>query len=42
LDKIENAEGKIIQPKTKVTDEIGFIPIFKDTEGNKVDLHSPK
>lgn len=42
MNKIETAGGKLLQPKTKVTDEIGFISIFLDTEGNKIALHSPK
>lgn len=42
MNKIEKAGGKVIQPKMKVTDEIGFIALFIDTEGNKVALHSPK
>ena len=42
MNRIEAAGGKVLQPKTKVTDEIGYIAIFADTEGNKVALHSPK
>ena len=42
MNKIESAGGKILQPKMQVTEEIGFIAIFTDTEGNKVALHSPK
>jgi len=42
MNKIEVAVGKILQPKTKVTDEIGYIAIFSDSEGNKVALHSPQ
>jgi len=42
MNKIESAGGKVLQPKMKVTDEIGYIAIFADTEGNKVALHSPK
>ncbi len=42
MNRIEGAGGKILQPRTKVTDEIGYIAIFADTEGNKVALHSPK
>lgn len=42
LSRIEGAGGKVLQPKTKVTDEIGFVAVFADTEGNKVALHSPK
>ncbi len=42
MNKIDGAGGKVVQPKIKVTDEIGYIAIFHDTEGNKVALHSPK
>jgi predicted enzyme related to lactoylglutathione lyase len=40
--RIEKAGGKIIMPKSLVTDDIGYIAFFTDTEGNKVALHSPK
>ncbi len=40
LDKIEKAGGKILQPKTKITDEYGYMAIFQDSEGNRVALHS--
>lgn len=40
LHKVESAGGKIILPKMKVTEEIGYIAMFIDTEGNKVALHS--
>ena len=42
MNRIDKAGGKVLQPKMKVTDEIGYIAIFADTEGNKVALHSPK
>ncbi|MBX7046119.1 MAG: VOC family protein [Ignavibacteria bacterium] len=42
LGKIEAAGGKIVMPKTKITDEIGYMAFFMDTEGNKVALHSNK
>ena len=42
MNKIEKAGGKVLQPKMKVTDEIGYIAVFTDTEGNRVALHSPK
>lgn len=42
MNKIETAGGKVLLPKTKVTDDIGFISIFLDPEGNKIALHSPK
>lgn len=40
LDKIEKNGGKILQPKTKITDEYGYMAIFQDTEGNRIALHS--
>ena len=42
LSKIEKAGGKVLMPKTKITDEIGFMGYFTDTEGNTVALHSNK
>jgi len=42
LSKIEKAGGKVAMPKTKITDEIGFMAFFNDTEGNTVALHSNK
>jgi len=42
LGKIEAAGGKIVMPKTKITDEIGYMAFFMDTEGNRVALHSNK
>lgn len=39
--KIEQAGGKIIQPKTYIG-EFGYISIFIDTEGNTIGLHSRK
>jgi predicted enzyme related to lactoylglutathione lyase len=40
LGKIESAGGKIIMPKMKISDEIGFMAFFVDSEGNTVGLHS--
>jgi predicted enzyme related to lactoylglutathione lyase len=42
LSKIEKAGGKVLMPKTKITEEIGFMAYFTDTEGNTVALHSNK
>ena len=41
LNKIPTAGGKVVVPKTQVTEEIGHIAVFLDTEGNKVALHAP-
>ncbi len=40
LGKIEKAGGQVIMPKTKISDEIGYMSFFVDTEGNSVALHS--
>lgn len=41
LGRINDAGGNVVLPKTKISDEIGFMAIFMDTEGNKIALHSP-
>jgi hypothetical protein len=41
LKRVEAAGGKILQSKTSIGDH-GFIATFKDTEGNRVALHSMK
>lgn len=40
LSKVEEMGGKILQGKTQITPEIGFMAFFIDTEGNSVALHS--
>ncbi len=40
LGKVEAAGGKITMPKTKISDDIGYMAFFTDTEGNGVALHS--
>jgi hypothetical protein len=40
LSKVEAAGGKITIPKGKISDEIGHMGFFIDTEGNAVALHS--
>jgi uncharacterized protein len=40
LDRIEKAGGKIVMPKTKISEEIGAMAMFIDCEGNLVALHS--
>jgi len=40
LSRVESAGGKIVQPKTKISDEHGFMAVIIDTEGNRVALHS--
>ena len=40
LTKVEAAGGKILQHKTKISDEYGFMALIIDSEGNRVALHS--
>ncbi len=40
LNKVDGAGGKVLTPKTKITDEIGYFATFRDPEGNKIALHS--
>ncbi len=40
LGKIEGAGGKVVMPKTFISDTVGYMAFFIDTEGNKVALHS--
>lgn len=42
LGKVEEAGGRVIMPKTTISDEAGFFAIFIDSEGNKLALHSTK
>ncbi len=42
LGKIEAGGGKVTMPKTKISDDLGFMAFFTDTEGNTVALHSNK
>ncbi|MEZ4886375.1 MAG: VOC family protein [Chitinophagales bacterium] len=40
LNRVEAAGGQILQPKKHIGEGIGFCAFVKDTEGNKVALHS--
>ena len=42
LDRVEAAGGKILTPKTIIPNDLGYFATFKDSEGNKVALHSMK
>ncbi len=42
LNKVEKAGGKVAMPKTKISDDIGYMAFFIDTEGNSIGLHSQK
>ncbi len=40
LDKVVEAGGSIMVPKTEISPEYGFMAVFMDTEGNRIALHS--
>ena len=40
LSRVEAAGGKVIQPKTQISPEVGYMGIFIDSEGNRIALHS--
>lgn len=40
LDRVEEAGGRIIMPKTKINDEAGHFALFIDSEGNKLAINS--
>ena len=40
LSKVEEAGGQVLQPKTEIGNGHGFMGLLKDTEGNRIALHS--
>ncbi len=40
LSRVEAEGGKVIQQKTQISPEIGYMAIFVDSEGNRIALHS--
>lgn len=40
IKKIEGSGGKIVVPRTKISEEHGFMCVFIDSEGNRVAMHS--
>ena len=40
LARVEAAGGKVLIPKTQITEEYGHMAFFNDTEGNKMAMHS--
>ena len=40
LGRIEPSGGKIVQSKTQISPEIGYMAVFLDSEGNRIALHS--
>lgn len=42
LSRIEGAGGEILRAKTQISEDHGYMALFRDTEGNRVALHSLK
>ncbi|MGB5821522.1 MAG: VOC family protein [Saonia sp.] len=42
LVRAETAGGEILKPKTEIGDGHGYMALLKDTEGNRIALHSLK
>ena len=42
LERVSTAGGKILQNKTQISEEHGYMGVFIDSEGNKVALHSTR
>lgn len=40
LERLRNKKGKIIQPKMQVSEEIGYMALIEDSEGNRIGLVS--
>lgn len=40
INRVETAGGKVIQPKTQISPEVGYMALFIDSEGNRIALHS--
>lgn len=40
LDRVEAAGGKVVVPRTLISEENGYMGVFIDTEGNRIGLHS--
>ena len=40
LNKVEKAGGKVLQARTLISEDVGYMGLFIDSEGNKIALHS--
>ena len=40
LGRVEAAGGKVLVPKTQISEDYGYMAMFLDTEGNRIALHS--
>lgn len=40
LSRVEKAGGKVLQPKTQISEEYGYMALLLDSESNRIALHS--
>lgn len=40
VDRIEPAGGKVLMPRTLISEQIGYMAFFIDSEGNRMALHA--
>ncbi|OUR93279.1 glyoxalase [Flavobacteriales bacterium 34_180_T64] len=40
LNRVEASGGTIVQAKTQISPDVGFMAVFLDSEGNRIALHS--
>lgn len=40
LERIPAEGGTVLVPKTRISEDYGYMAVFRDTEGNRVALHS--
>ena len=40
LDRVERAGGKVLVPKTQISEEYGYMAVIQDSEGNRIAFHS--
>jgi uncharacterized protein len=40
LSRVEAAGGQVLLSKTLISDDVGYMGIIKDTEGNRIAVHS--
>ena len=40
LARVEKAGGKLLRPKTLISEDVGYYGLLLDTEGNRIAIHS--
>jgi predicted enzyme related to lactoylglutathione lyase len=40
MGRVESTGGKILMEKKQISEELGFMGLFLDSEGNRVAMHS--